>query len=130
MKIVTDNYDFSLQSQIIIKNQFNFFLQEITRDVESVEALVAQVNSLQHKLGGNVDSKEFTSFLIQLMRGKEVSVLGGARGDIGARITTMFRDAQKVKIRNQFFKFKFFLPSSYTHVLQFIIKYLDPVTVI
>ncbi|XP_029166828.1 rab3 GTPase-activating protein catalytic subunit [Nylanderia fulva] len=68
--------------------------EEITRDVESVEALVAQVNSLQHKLGGK-DSKEFTSFLIQLMRGKEVSVPGGSRGDIGARITTMFRDAQK-----------------------------------
>lgn len=72
------------------------FLQEITRDIESVEALVAQVNSLQHKLGGNNDSKEFTSFLIQLMRGKEVSVPGGSRGDIGTRITTMFRDAQKV----------------------------------
>ncbi|XP_019887701.2 rab3 GTPase-activating protein catalytic subunit isoform X2 [Ooceraea biroi] len=69
--------------------------EEITRDVESVEALVAQVNSLQHKLGGNTDSKEFTSFLIQLMRGKEVSVPGGSRGNIGARITTMFRDAQK-----------------------------------
>ncbi|KAL6427602.1 hypothetical protein ACFW04_008819 [Cataglyphis niger] len=68
--------------------------EEITRDIESVEALVAQVNSLQHKLGGK-DSKEFTSFLIQLMRGKEVSVPGGSRGDIGARITTMFRDAQK-----------------------------------
>ncbi|KAL0101813.1 hypothetical protein PUN28_019150 [Cardiocondyla obscurior] len=69
--------------------------EEITRDVESVEALVAQVNSLQHKLGGSNDSKEFTSFLIQLMRGKEVRVPGGSRGDIGARITTMFRDAQK-----------------------------------
>ncbi|XP_011173080.1 rab3 GTPase-activating protein catalytic subunit [Solenopsis invicta] len=69
--------------------------EEITRDIESVEALVAQVNSLQHKLGGNNDSKEFTSFLIQLMRGKEVSVPGGSRGDIGARIITMFRDAQK-----------------------------------
>ncbi|KAL6266273.1 hypothetical protein P5V15_003133 [Pogonomyrmex californicus] len=69
--------------------------EEITRDIENVEALVAQVNSLQHKLGGKNDSKEFTSFLIQLMRGKEVSVPGGSRGDIGARITTMFRDAQK-----------------------------------
>ncbi|KYM94324.1 PREDICTED: rab3 GTPase-activating protein catalytic subunit isoform X1 [Cyphomyrmex costatus] len=69
--------------------------EEITRDIESVEALVAQVNSLQHKLGGNNDSKEFTSFLIQLMRGKEVSVPGCSRGDIGARITTMFHDAQK-----------------------------------
>ncbi|XP_072752258.1 rab3 GTPase-activating protein catalytic subunit [Anoplolepis gracilipes] len=68
--------------------------EEITRDIESVEALVAQVNSLQHKLGGK-DSKEFTAFLIQLMRGKEVSVPGGSRGDIGARITAMFRDAQK-----------------------------------
>jgi len=56
------------------------------------------VNSLQHKLGGSTDSKEFTTFLIQLMRGKEVSVPGGSRGDIGARITTMFRDAQKVTI--------------------------------
>jgi len=68
------------------------------RDIESVEALVAQVNSLQHKLGGNNDSKEFISFLIQLMRGKEVSVPGDPRGDIGARIMTMFRDAQKVTI--------------------------------
>lgn len=72
------------------------FFQEITRDIEGVEALVAQVNSLQHKLGGTNDSKEFTSFLIQLMRGKEVSVPGGSRGDIGSRITTMFRDAQRV----------------------------------
>lgn len=76
---------------------FQFFSQEITRDIESVEALVAQVNSLQHKLGGK-DSKEFTSFLIQLMRGKEVSVPGGSRGDIGTRIITMFHDAQKVTI--------------------------------
>lgn len=86
--------------EIFTNKYFNFqfqFLQEITRDVESVEALVAQVNSLQHKLGGNHDSKEFTSFLIQLMRGKEVIVPGGSRGDIGPRITTMFRDAQKVK---------------------------------
>lgn len=63
-----------------------------------MEALVAQVNSLQHKLGGNNDSKEFTSFLIQLMRGKEVSVPGGSRSDIGTRIITMFYDAQKVAI--------------------------------
>lgn len=63
-----------------------------------MEALVAQVNSLQHKLGGNNDSKEFTSFLIQLMRGKEVDVPGGSNGNIGSRITTMFRDAQKVLI--------------------------------
>lgn len=61
-----------------------------------MEALVAQVNSLQHKLGGNNDSQEFTSFLVQLMRGKEVSVPGGSRGDIGSRITAMFRDAQMV----------------------------------
>lgn len=63
-----------------------------------MEALVAQVNSLQHKLGGNNDSKEFTSFLIQLMRGKEVDVPGGSNGNIASRITTMFRDAQKVLI--------------------------------
>ncbi|XP_032690945.1 rab3 GTPase-activating protein catalytic subunit isoform X2 [Odontomachus brunneus] len=69
--------------------------EEITRDIEGVEALVAQVNSLQHKLGGNNDSKEFISFLIQLMRGKEVNVPGGSRGDIASRITTMFRDAQR-----------------------------------
>lgn len=62
-----------------------------------MEALVAQVNSLQHKLGGNNDSKEFISFLIQLMRGKEVNVPGGFRGDIATRITTMFRDAQRVR---------------------------------
>lgn len=62
-----------------------------------MEALVAQVNSLQHKLGDNDDSKEFTSFLIQLMRGKEVEVLGGSRGNIGSRIITMFKDAQKVQ---------------------------------
>lgn len=61
-----------------------------------MEALVAQVNSLQHKLGDNNDSKEFTLFLIQLMRGKEVEVPGGFAGNIGSRITTMFRDAQKV----------------------------------
>lgn len=63
-----------------------------------MEALVAQVNSLQHKLGGDKKSKEFTTFLIQLMRGKEVSVPGGSKGDIGSRIMAMFRDAQKVNI--------------------------------
>ncbi|XP_076749790.1 RAB3 GTPase activating protein subunit 1 [Xylocopa sonorina] len=72
--------------------------EEIIRDIEGVEALVAQVNSLQHKLGGNDDSKEFTSFLIHLMRGKEVEVPDGSRGDIGSRITTMFRDAQKAAL--------------------------------
>lgn len=90
-----------MSARIFTDRYVNFqflFPQEITRDIESVEALVAQVNSLQHKLGGNNDSKEFTSFLIQLMRGKEVNVPGGSRGDIGARITTMFRDAQKVQI--------------------------------
>ncbi|XP_076245852.1 RAB3 GTPase activating protein subunit 1 isoform X2 [Calliopsis andreniformis] len=71
--------------------------EEITKDIEGVEALVAQVNSLQHKLGGD-DSKEFTSFLIQLMRGKEVEVPGGSNGNIGCRITTMFRDAQKAAL--------------------------------
>lgn len=30
------------------------------------------------------------------MRGKEVEVPDGSRGNIGSRITTMFRDAQKV----------------------------------
>ncbi|XP_076642287.1 RAB3 GTPase activating protein subunit 1 [Halictus rubicundus] len=72
--------------------------EEIIRDIEGVEALVAQVNSLQHKLGGNNESKEFTSFLIQLMRGKEVEVPGGSRGNIASRITTMFRDAQKAAL--------------------------------
>ncbi|XP_078043927.1 RAB3 GTPase activating protein subunit 1 isoform X2 [Augochlora pura] len=69
--------------------------EEIIRDIEGVETLVAQVNSLQRKLGGNDESKEFTSFLIQLMRGKEVDVPDGSRGDIGSRISTMFREAQK-----------------------------------
>ncbi|KAK2582514.1 hypothetical protein KPH14_004812 [Odynerus spinipes] len=69
--------------------------EEITRDIEGVEALVAQVNSLQLKLGGGDSSKEFTKFLIELMRGKEVSVPDGPRGHIGTRIMTMFRDAQK-----------------------------------
>ncbi|XP_017758239.1 PREDICTED: rab3 GTPase-activating protein catalytic subunit isoform X2 [Eufriesea mexicana] len=72
--------------------------REIIQDIEGVEALVAQVNSLQHKLGDNNDSKEFTSFLIQLMRGKEVEVPDGSRGNIGSRITTMFRDAQKAAL--------------------------------
>ncbi|XP_017796129.1 PREDICTED: rab3 GTPase-activating protein catalytic subunit isoform X3 [Habropoda laboriosa] len=72
--------------------------EEIIRDIEGVEALVAQVNSLQHKLDGNDDSKEFTSFLIQLMRGKEVEVPGGSRGNIASQITTMFRDAQKAAL--------------------------------
>nr|XP_033333565.1 rab3 GTPase-activating protein catalytic subunit isoform X1 [Megalopta genalis] len=72
--------------------------EEIIRDIEGVEALVAQVNSLQRKLGGNDESKEFTSFLVQLMRGKEVEVPDGSRGDIGSRISTMFREAQKAAL--------------------------------
>lgn len=73
-------------------------MQEVARDIEGIEALVAQANSLQHKLCGNDDCKEFASFIVQLMRSKEVSVPGGARGNIGSRITTMFRDAQKVSV--------------------------------
>ncbi|XP_076182491.1 RAB3 GTPase activating protein subunit 1 isoform X2 [Ptiloglossa arizonensis] len=72
--------------------------KEIIRDIEGVEVLVAQVNSLQHKLGDKDDSKEFTSFLIQLMRGKEVAVPGGNRGNIGGRIKTMFQEAQKAAL--------------------------------
>lgn len=72
-------------------------MQEIVRDIEGVEALVAQVNSLQHKLGGNDDSKEFISFIVDSMRGKKVQVPNGSRGNIGWRITAMFRDAQKVR---------------------------------
>ncbi|XP_015108534.1 rab3 GTPase-activating protein catalytic subunit isoform X2 [Diachasma alloeum] len=69
--------------------------EEIARDIESVEALIAQINSLQHKLCGDDHSKEMSSFITQLMREKEVSVPGGARGYVGSRITDMFRDAQK-----------------------------------
>ncbi|XP_012275446.1 rab3 GTPase-activating protein catalytic subunit [Orussus abietinus] len=69
--------------------------EEIIHDIEGIETLVAQVYSLQHKLGGNDNSNELTPFLIQLMRGKEVSVPKGAKGNIGLRITTMFRDAQR-----------------------------------
>ncbi|XP_048506287.1 rab3 GTPase-activating protein catalytic subunit isoform X3 [Athalia rosae] len=68
---------------------------EIASDIEGIEALVAQANSLQHKLGGQHHSKEFTAFLIQLMRGKEVSVPDGPRGYVGSRITSMFYEAQK-----------------------------------
>ncbi|KAJ8680943.1 hypothetical protein QAD02_016730 [Eretmocerus hayati] len=72
--------------------------EDIVRDIENVETLITQVNSLQLKLmDGDVDSgdKDLTSFLIQLMRGREVSVPSGSRGSIGARITKMFFDAQK-----------------------------------
>lgn len=61
-----------------------------------MEVLVEQVNSLLHKLGDTDESKEFTSFIIQLMRGKEVKVPDGSKGNIRSRITTMFRDAQEV----------------------------------
>lgn len=72
--------------------------EEIMHDIEGVEPLIAQVNSLQHKLGGSTDSKELTSFLVQLMRGKEVAVPGGSRGNIGQRIITMFYEAQKAAL--------------------------------
>lgn len=71
-------------------------MQEITRDIESVEVLIAQVNSLHHKFCGNEDSKEIISFIIELMRGKEVIVEGGSKRIIGQSIATMFNDAQKV----------------------------------
>lgn len=60
---------------------------------------MAQVTSLQHKFCGDEQSKELTAFIIQLMRGKEVAIYGGARGTIGQRITAMFRDAQKVIVK-------------------------------
>lgn len=52
---------------------------------------------MQHKLGGPNNSKEFTSFLVQLMRGKEVPVPDGSTGYVGSRITAMFYEAQKVR---------------------------------
>ncbi|XP_066597838.1 rab3 GTPase-activating protein catalytic subunit [Prorops nasuta] len=76
-------------------NQKLHLYEEIVRDIESVEVLVAQVHSLQQKLGDENNSKQFTDFLINLMNGKEVVVPGGARGNIGTKITDMFRDAQK-----------------------------------
>ena len=70
--------------------------QEIIRDIEAIETLIAQVNSLQLKLADGDTDSELTSFIVQLMRGKEVSVPSGPRGALGARITKMFSDAQKV----------------------------------
>lgn len=77
-------------------HRFYIRFQEIAHDIEGIEALVAQADSLQHKLGGKNQSKEFTSFLVQLMRGKEVLVPEGSRGYVGSRITSMFLEAQKV----------------------------------
>ncbi|KAF7989236.1 hypothetical protein HCN44_007833 [Aphidius gifuensis] len=72
--------------------------EEISKDIESVEALVAQINSLYHKLCSDNNSNELTSFIIQLMRGKEVIVPSGSRGTVGKRIIAMFRDAQKANL--------------------------------
>lgn len=71
-------------------------MQEIARDIENVETVVAQANSLQLKLVGNQESNELITFLKQVMRDKEVKVPGGASGTVGTRITNMFSDAQKV----------------------------------
>ncbi|CAB0044783.1 unnamed protein product [Trichogramma brassicae] len=73
--------------------------EDIIRDMESVETLVAQMNSLQLKLSdneGDAQDKELQAFVVQLMRGKEVSVPNGPRGALGNRISKMFSDAQKV----------------------------------
>ena len=82
-----------------IKRTILRWLQDIIRDIESVETLIAQVNSLQLKLSdndGDAQDKELTAFVVQLMRGKEVSVPSGPRGALGNRISKMFADAQKV----------------------------------
>ena len=75
-----------------------FSYQDIIREIEVEEGLIEQAKSLQHKLGENCDAKEITSFVIQLIRGKEVSVPNGSRGSIGSQIIQLFCDAQKVKI--------------------------------
>lgn len=72
--------------------------EEISKDIESVEALVAQINSLYHKLCTDDNSSELTSFIVQLMRGKEVMVPSGSRGIVAKRIIAMFRDAQKATL--------------------------------
>ncbi|XP_058804801.1 rab3 GTPase-activating protein catalytic subunit [Phymastichus coffea] len=73
--------------------------EEITRDIEILETLIAQVKSLQLKLAPAGEShshdEEFTSFLVQLMRSKEVSVPKASAGPLGNRITSMFFEAQK-----------------------------------
>lgn len=67
--------------------------------MEHLETLIAQVNSLQLKLSDGSkgpDDEELTSFLVQLMRGKEVTIPNGPSGAIGKRIENIFFDAQKV----------------------------------
>ncbi|XP_046465312.1 rab3 GTPase-activating protein catalytic subunit [Neodiprion pinetum] len=69
--------------------------EEIAHDIEGIEALVAQANSLQRKLGGLNQTKEFTGFLVQLMREKEVPVPDALWEYVRSRITSMFYEAQK-----------------------------------
>lgn len=67
--------------------------------MEHLETLIAQVNSLQLKLSEGIkdsDSEELTSFLIQLMRGKEVAIPNGPTGALGKRIENIFFNAQRV----------------------------------
>lgn len=106
-----------------IINKFICF-QEISKVIESVEAHVAQVNSLYHKLCSDNNSNEITSFIIQLMRGKEVTVPSGSRGTAGKRIIAMFQDAQKVNITPA--SFQLFLPNrqSFSNLFIYIILFV------
>ncbi|XP_014211010.1 rab3 GTPase-activating protein catalytic subunit isoform X2 [Copidosoma floridanum] len=69
--------------------------EDIVHEIESIESLIAQFNSLRLKLTDSNGDKDLTSFIGQLMHNREVSVPNGPRGAIGARITKMFSDAQK-----------------------------------
>lgn len=82
------------------------------------ECLIEQVKSLQSKFAENCDEKEVTSFVAQLMRGKEVSVPNGSRGNIGSEIIKLFCEAQKVS--NYIFIDFFLIYATFTKLISFL----------
>ncbi|XP_051158910.1 rab3 GTPase-activating protein catalytic subunit [Leptopilina boulardi] len=93
---VVQNIQNKLQLASKPVNQKMHFYEDIIRELEVEEGLIEQVKSLQSKFAENCDKQEVTSFVMQLMRGKEVSVPNGSRGNIGTEIIKLFCEAQKV----------------------------------
>ncbi|XP_054281898.1 rab3 GTPase-activating protein catalytic subunit isoform X2 [Macrosteles quadrilineatus] len=70
--------------------------QDLAQEVAWAECVVAQVASLEHKLcPGAGQTCEMRQFLAALVTAPEAPVPGGPRGEIAARIRTMFSEAHK-----------------------------------
>ncbi|GLH13808.1 Rab3 GTPase-activating protein catalytic subunit [Gryllus bimaculatus] len=72
--------------------------EDLSKEMTSVEEVIAQFKSLEHKFSpsGGEQSPELQAFLSHLMQNTQVDVPEGPRGPIGMKIRCMFAEAQKV----------------------------------